>query len=60
MLDLFKFLTNPEKIVIKKIGGKELTCQQLCDYMEVLSVILNKDASLDDPQSFILASIGYM
>ena len=54
MLELFKILTNPNKIMIKKIGGVEQTCEKLCDYMEVLAEALNCDASLDDPQSFIL------
>jgi len=57
MLELFKFLTNPNKIVIKKIGGVEQTCRSLCNYMEVVATALNSDTSLDDPQSFILVKL---
>jgi len=56
MLDLFKFLTNPEKIVIKKIGGKQQTCKQLGEFMEVVANALNSDTSLDEPQSLILVN----
>ena len=30
VLDLFKTITSPKNIVIKKVGGKELTCRELC------------------------------
>jgi len=60
MLDLFKFLTNPNKIVIKKIGGVEQTCRKLCDYIEVLANALNNDTSLDDPQSFIAVKFSLL
>ena len=56
MLELFKYLTNSKKIVIKKIGGVEQTCRELCDYMVVVAAALNRDVSLDDPQSFILVT----
>ena len=59
MLNLFNFLTNPSKIVIKKIGGKEQTCRDLCNYMEVFATALNSDKSLDDPQSFILVMLSF-
>ena len=57
MLELFKYLTNSKKIVIKKIGGVEQTCGELCAYMEAVAAALNQDVSLDDPQSFILVTI---
>ena len=60
MLELFKILTNPDKIKIKKIGGVEQTCEKLCEYMEVLAGALNSDTSLDDPQSFILVISFYV
>ena len=34
VLDLFKTITSPKNIVIKKVGGKELTCRELCRHME--------------------------
>ena len=59
ILELFEHLTNPNKVVIKKIGGQMQTCRQLCDYMEVMSAYLNSDTSLDDPQSLIVVSFFF-
>ena len=50
MLELFKYLSNQKKIVIKKIEGVKQTYRDLCDYMVVAAAALNQDVSLDDLQ----------
>ena len=52
MLDLFKFLTCPSNILIKTIEGKEQTCGDFCNYMEVLASAILEDKTLYQPETF--------
>ena len=54
MLQLFQYLTLPDNIIVKKLGGKAMTCKDLCRQMEVIASLLESGESFKDVKSLIL------
>jgi len=51
---LFEKYTLPGNFIIKcNSNGKQMTCEELCNYMEIFARLLKDGMKIDDVQSFI-------